>query len=82
MRFTRRVARPERQVQGVSADGPPTCVIYIPDNGRGDDPPGTRVSRVGGALLVVYDPAAGCPAVADLNAWPDAPKRTPRHGGT
>jgi hypothetical protein len=59
MRLARRVARLERHMKAVVADDFPTCIAYIPYNGRGDVPPGGISFRSGPALVVIYDPA--CP---------------------
>jgi hypothetical protein len=65
-----RVARLERQRRGVGAGGPPTCVVYLPYNSRGDTAPVPKVSRSGCSLVVTYDPDAGCPTVEEGDGWP------------
>jgi hypothetical protein len=69
MRFVRRLARLERQLKAVIVDGAPTCIVYIPSNGRCDAPPGGMSFRPGPGLVVVYDPA--CPPEAVSDAWLD-----------
>jgi hypothetical protein len=66
----RRVARLERQRRGVGAGGPPTCVVYLPYDSRGDIGPVPKVSRSRASPVVTYDPDAGCPTVEELDNWP------------
>jgi hypothetical protein len=66
----RRVARLERQLRGVGAGGPPTCVVDLPYNSRGDIGPVPKVSRSGASLVVSYHPDAGCPTVEEWDGLP------------
>lgn len=56
MKFTRRVARLERQVKQNMVKDAPICIAYIPSNGRGDVPPGRTEFRSGPGVVAVYDP--------------------------
>jgi hypothetical protein len=67
MRLTRRLVRLERRLRAVVADDFPTCIAYIPCNGRGDAPPGGRLFRSGPGLVVDSDPA--CPSQEVSDAW-------------
>jgi hypothetical protein len=69
MWFALRLARVERLVKAVVTGAFPTCIAYIPCNGRGDIPPSGTSFRSGPSLVVVYDPVSPPEDVSD--AWLD-----------
>ena len=70
MEIKRRGARLARQRRGAGAGGPPTCVVDLPYNSRGDIGPVPKVFRSGSSPVVIYDPDAGCPTVEELDGRP------------
>lgn len=60
-RLAGRIRRPEDA---------PSAVLYIPDNGRGDAPPG----RYG--AIVIYDPANPPPEIREAEGWGGTPAKT------
>jgi hypothetical protein len=70
MRFTRLLARLERQLKASVNDQAPTCIAYIPHKGRGEHPPDGKTFRSGPGLVVIYDPA--CPPKVVSDSWSKA----------
>jgi hypothetical protein len=58
----------EQQAKVVVADDAPTCIAYIPHNGRSDLPSGGKSFRSGLAWVVIYDPACLSKELLDIRA--------------
>ena len=63
-------SRIDRLLDELEPEGPPTCVIVLPDCGHGpdgDDRPFPRMNRAGQAAVIIYDPSAGAPSSEEID---------------